>query len=66
MARPEATRATSSALSPVNAGASKSYMTPQCSWVLSKIKLYSVEIVASGTKCTTTLKKCVRINARAS
>ena len=38
MTRFETTRVASSALSPVNVGAQKSYMTPHCSWVLSKKK----------------------------
>ena len=41
MARSETTRAASSALSPVSVGVQKSYMTPQCSWVLSKKKVFS-------------------------
>ena len=36
MTRSETSQAVSSALSPVSVGAQNSYMTPQCSWVLSK------------------------------
>jgi len=36
MTRFETSQAVSSALSPVSVGAQNSYMTPQCSWVLSK------------------------------
>ena len=38
MTRSEISETVSSALSPVSVGAQKSYMTPQCSWVLKKIR----------------------------
>ena len=50
----ETTRTASSTLSPVSVGAQKSYMTLQCSWVLSKKNVCLVLEAVKGSLLSTT------------